>query len=141
MLIKNNKLITICLIALTLILIVVIGCAGIPCYPPEYYAPEEGAPYVAESVTVSTQAGHELVGTLTIPRNVNQPLPGVALITGSSSQNRDHSPADHPEYRFFRQIADALSRQGIVVLRVVKNISDNWYLSKSSYEITHPTLV
>jgi uncharacterized protein len=69
-------------------------------------------------VTVSTQAGHTLVGTLTIPKDVNQPLPGVVLITGSSPQNRDHSPAEHIEYRFFRQIADALSQQGIVVLRM-----------------------
>jgi dienelactone hydrolase len=58
------------------------------------------------------------VGTLTIPKDVNQPLPGVVLITGSSPQNRDHSTADHPEYRLFRQIADALSRRGIVVLRM-----------------------
>jgi dienelactone hydrolase len=118
MLIKNNKLITICPIALTLILILAMGCAGIPCYPPEYYAPEEGAPYIAEEVTVSTQAGHILVGTLTIPKDINKPLPGVVLITGSSPQNRDHSTVEYPEYRIFRQIADALSRQGIAVLRM-----------------------
>jgi hypothetical protein len=100
------------------ILIVFMGCSGIPCSPPEYYAPEEGAPYVAEEVNVSTQAGHSLVGTLTIPRDIIQPLPGVVLITGSSPQNRDHSPAYYPEYRLFRQIADALSRRGIAVLRM-----------------------
>ena len=94
------------------------GCAGIPCNPPEYYAPEEGAPYIAEEVTVSTQAGHILVGTLTIPKDINKPLAGVVLITGSSPQNRDHSPVEYPEYRIFRQIADALSRQGIAVLRM-----------------------
>lgn len=118
MLIKNNTLITICLIALTLILIVAMGCAGISCYPPEYYAPEEGAPYIAEEVTVSTPAGHILVGTLTIPKDISKPLPGVVLITGSSPQNRDHSTVEYPEYRIFRQIADALSRQGIAVLRM-----------------------
>jgi hypothetical protein len=104
--------------ALMLIIVVFMGCAGIPCYPPEYFTPEEGTPYISEEVTVSTQTGHVIVGTLTIPKDVNQPLPGVVLITGSSPQNRDHSPADHPEYRFFRQIADALSRQGIAVLRM-----------------------
>ena len=49
--------------ALMLMLILLMGCSGIPCYPPEYYAPEEGAPYVAEEVNVSTQAGYVLAGT------------------------------------------------------------------------------
>jgi len=105
--------------ALMLILVLCIDCSGIPCYPPEYYAPEEGAPYVAEEVNVSTQAGHVLAGTLTIPKDVNQPLPGVILITGSKPMNRDFTPAFVPEhYRPFRQIADALSRRGIAVLRM-----------------------
>jgi dipeptidyl aminopeptidase/acylaminoacyl peptidase len=118
MLVTDNKFISMLFMALTPILIVFIGCAGIPCSPPEYYAPEEGAPYLAEEVTVSTQAGHLLVGTLTIPKYVTQPLPAVVLITGSSPQNRDHSPAGYHEYRLFRQIADALSQQGIAVLRM-----------------------
>ena len=116
MLITNNKLIAMCLIALMLILIVFMGCSGIPCSPPDYYAPEEGAPYIAEEVSIATKAGHILVGTLTIPKDVNQPLPGVVLVTGSSPQNRDHSPEGYPEYRLFRQIADVLSQQGIAVL-------------------------
>ena len=97
---------------------VITGCSGIPCSPPEYYAPEEDAPYDAEEVNVSTIAGHILVGTLTIPNKLDEPIPGVVLITGSSPQNRDHSPAEYPEYRLFRQIADALSRRGIAVLRM-----------------------
>jgi dipeptidyl aminopeptidase/acylaminoacyl peptidase len=112
------KLIATSLIPFTLMFILLMGCAGIPCAPPEYYAPEPGAPYKAEEVTVPTLEGHELVGTLTIPKKVNNLLPGVVLITGSSPQNRDNSPPYYPEYRFFRQIADALSRRGIVVLRM-----------------------
>lgn len=105
-------------IALMLILVLLVGCSGIPCSPPEYYAPEVGAPYAAEEVNVSTQAEHILSGTLTIPKEVNLPLPGVVLITGSTPSNRDCSSASHPEYRLFRQIADALSRQGVAVLRM-----------------------
>jgi len=112
------KLIATSLIPFTLMLILLMGCVGIPCAPPEYYAPEPDAPYKAEEVTVPTQEGHELVGTLTIPKKVNNLSPGVVLITGSSPQNRDNSPPYHPEYRIFRQIADALSRRGIVVLRM-----------------------
>jgi len=105
--------------ALMLILVMFIGCSGIPCYPPEYYAPEEGAPYVAEEVNVSTQAGHVLAGTLTIPKDINKPLPGVILITGSEPVNRDFTPANAPKYvRPFRQFADALSRRGMAVLRM-----------------------
>ena len=102
-----------------LILVMFIGCSGIPCYPPEYYAPEAGAPYVAEEVNVSTQAGHVLAGTLTIPKDINQLLPGVILITGSEPVNRDFTLANAPKYvRPFRQFADALSRRGIAVLRM-----------------------
>jgi uncharacterized protein len=106
------------LISLMIIFVVLISCAGIPCYPPEFYAPEKGAPYRAEEVTVYNKSGHRLVGTLTIPEDVYHALPGVVLITGSSPQNRDHSPAYPAEYRLFRQIADALSRQGVAVLRM-----------------------
>ena len=59
MLVTENKFITMRFIALTLILIVFMGCAGIPSSPSEYYAPEEGAPNLAEEVTVSTQAGKD----------------------------------------------------------------------------------
>ena len=45
--------------ALTHILIVFLGCTGIPSSPPEYSVPEEGALYLAEEVTVSTQAGED----------------------------------------------------------------------------------
>jgi len=116
--IAKNKSIVMTLNAVMLILIVFTGCANIPCSPPEYYAPEEGAPYIAEGVSITTKEGHLLVGTLTIPKDVNHTVPGVVLITGSSPQNRDHSPLHYPEYRLFRQIADALSRRGIAVLRM-----------------------
>ena len=88
--------------ALMLLLFLSTGCSGIPCSPPEYYAPEHGAPYIAEEVTVSTKAGHILAGTLTIPKNDNQTLPGVVLITGSSPQNRDYSSHPSIPYRLFR---------------------------------------
>ena len=58
------------LISLMIIYVVLISCAGIPCYPPEFYAPEKGAPYRAEEVTVYNKSGHRLVGTLTIPEDV-----------------------------------------------------------------------
>jgi len=97
------------------------GCALIPCYPPSYYDPEPGAPYTAEEAFVSASDGAQLVGTLTLPSDVDPPFPAVILVTGSSPQNRDMmgsriEPACF--YRPFRQIADLLSRQGIAVLRM-----------------------
>ena len=55
--VTDNTFITMRFMALTHILIFFMGCAGLPSSPPEYYAPDEGARYLAEEVAVSTQAG------------------------------------------------------------------------------------
>ena len=97
------------------------GCASNPCYPPSYYEPGPDAPYTAEEVFVSAFDGAQLVGTLTLPTDVDPPLPAVILVTGSSPQNRDMMDSRFEPacfYRPFRQIADSLSRQGIAVLRM-----------------------
>jgi dienelactone hydrolase len=81
------------------------------------YAAPAGAPYTAEEVTVNA-GNHTLAGTLTLPKDARGRVPAVVLITGSGAQDRDsHSPLI-PEYRFFRQVADTLSRRGIAVLRM-----------------------
>jgi dipeptidyl aminopeptidase/acylaminoacyl peptidase len=82
---------------------------------PKYGAPT-GAAYRASEVRIPTSAGHVLAGTLTLP---TRPAPGkvsaVLLITGSgkNERNQGNSPSMP-----FRQLADALSRRGIAVLRV-----------------------
>jgi dipeptidyl aminopeptidase/acylaminoacyl peptidase len=101
-------------------LLVVAGCADIPCRPTSYYAPPAKANYRAEAVRLPTPAGHVLAGTLTLPSDRPPPFPAVVLITGSSPQNRDmtgHWAWPVSTYRPFRQIADALSRKGVAVLR------------------------
>ena len=67
-----------------------IGCANIPCYPPDHYAPDSDAPYTSEEVRVPTTKGHVLAGTLTLPSGSDPTYPAVVLITGSSPQERDH---------------------------------------------------
>jgi len=102
------------------VLLFVSGCAAIPCYRPEHFAPPSGAGYTAEEVRVKTPAGHVLAGTLTLPADAPKPLPAVLLITGSSAQNRDmmsHWSWPVSAYKPFRQIAHALSEHGIAVLR------------------------
>ena len=87
--------------------------------PPDYTAPA-GAPYTAENVTVRSTGGVTLAGTLTLPkqRGAGGRVPAVVLITGSGPQNRDEELPGLKGYRFFRQIADTLSRRGIAVLRL-----------------------
>jgi alpha-beta hydrolase superfamily lysophospholipase len=87
--------------------------------PPDYSAPA-GAPYTAEEVTVQSTGGVVLAGTLTLPRerDTDGRTPAVVLITGSGPQNRDEELPGIKGYRFFRQIADTLSRRGIAVLRL-----------------------
>jgi dienelactone hydrolase len=83
----------------------------------DYSAPAD-APYTAVDVTVPTPAGHTLAGTLTLPKRAAGPVPAVVLITGSGQQDRDAYVPLIPDYRFFRQVANSLSRRGIAVLRM-----------------------
>jgi dienelactone hydrolase len=111
------------IIVFYLCLVVYLGCAHerIPCHPPSHYTPEPGAPYIAEEVQIITNEGYLLAGTLTIPVIESPPFPAVILITASGHSDRDHVGNNkYPinQYRPFRQIADALSRRGIVVLRM-----------------------
>jgi pimeloyl-ACP methyl ester carboxylesterase len=85
--------------------------------PPDYSAPA-GAPYTAAEVRIPTPGGYSLAGTLTLPRDRSGRVPAVVLISGSGQQDRDSAIPGVEGYRPFRQIADALSRRGIAVLRV-----------------------
>jgi dipeptidyl aminopeptidase/acylaminoacyl peptidase len=86
---------------------------------PTSYAPPRGAPYTAEDVVVTTPAGLHLAGTLTRPASRPEArLPAVVLITGSGPQDRDEATPAIRDYRPFREIADTLSRRGVVVLRL-----------------------
>ena len=109
------------IIVCSLFLAAGIGCAQIPCYPPDHYAPEPNAPYTAEEVRVQTSKGHVLAGTLTLPAGSVARYPAVVMVTGSGYQNRDHLQSGRKPvcyYKPFRQIADAISRKGIAVLRM-----------------------
>lgn len=89
-----------------------------PTPKPDYSAPAD-APYTAEDVLVKTPAGHTLAGTLTLPKGANRakPVGAIVTVTGSGPQDRDEA-IGLPGFRPFRQIADALGRRGIAVLRM-----------------------
>lgn len=83
----------------------------------DYSAPP-GAPYTAEDVTVHTPGGFDLGGTLTKPTATSGRLPAVITITGSGQQDRDEYIPFAGGIRLFHELADTLSRRGMVVLRL-----------------------
>ena len=84
-------------------------------YPlwPAYAAPPDGA-YKAEEVSIPAPQGHVLAGTLTTPP-VRKPMPAAVLITGLSPSERN---GGDPPWMPLRDLADALTRAGLAVLRV-----------------------
>ncbi len=83
---------------------------------PDYSAPAN-APYTAEHVKIQATGGHQLAGTLTMPKQRSGPAAVVVTISGSGPQDRDEYIPLAPGYRPFRQFADSLGRRGIAVLR------------------------
>jgi alpha-beta hydrolase superfamily lysophospholipase len=83
-----------------------------PLWPPDAAPPDSA--YRAAAVTIRASEGHTLAGTLTTPRG-RGPFPAAVLITGLSPSNRN---GGQPPWMPLRDIADALTRRGIAVLRV-----------------------
>ncbi|GAB4234614.1 MAG: alpha/beta fold hydrolase [Ekhidna sp.] len=77
---------------------------------------EPKKPYAYKSEDVSfknNEAGIQLAGTLTLPRNIKNP-PVAILISGSGPQDRDQTLFGHKP---FLVLADHLTKEGIAVLR------------------------
>lgn len=79
-----------------------------------YAAPPDGA-YLAMDVSIPAPQGHALAGTLTTPKGATGNLPAALLITGLSPSERN---GGQPPWMPLRDLADALTRAGIAVLRV-----------------------
>ncbi len=91
--------------------------------PVEHKRPQEAAimahshPYVDRDVRFENPAGHnQLAGTLSVPGEKG-PFPAIVLISGTGHNTRDEDVWGH---KVFFVLADALSRQGIAVLRYDK---------------------
>ena len=83
-----------------------------PLWPP-YAAPPDRA-YAAVDVAIRASGGAVLAGTLTMPTH-SKPVAAAVLITGLSPHERNNG---QPPWMPLRDIADALTRAGIAVLRV-----------------------
>jgi uncharacterized protein len=84
------------------------------------YKPQDNASYSYEEIRIKLPCGDILAGSLTYPKDIQEKIPAVLLITGSAPHDRDNSSPEEPgtAYRPFRQIADRLSSNGIAVLRM-----------------------
>lgn len=78
-------------------------------------ATEEAVPYIVEEVTFEN-GDITLAGTLTLPPT-DGPHPVVVLVSGSGPQDRDETLGGGIAIKPFRLLADALTREGIAVLR------------------------
>ncbi len=76
---------------------------------------DEPVPYDVEDVTFEN-GDVTLAGTLTLPPR-GGPHPVIVLVSGSGPQNRDESLGGGITIRPFRLLADALTREGVAVLR------------------------
>jgi pimeloyl-ACP methyl ester carboxylesterase len=77
--------------------------------------PKPPFPYEVIEVVMPSPRGHELHGTLTIPRETGaRGVPGVVLVSGSGPQDRDETVLGH---RPFLVLADRLTSAGIACLR------------------------
>lgn len=75
--------------------------------------PKPPYPYHTEEVTVPSDGGVRLAGTVIMPEG-SGPFPAVVFVTGSGPQDRDEALLGH---RPFLVIADYLARHGIASLR------------------------
>jgi uncharacterized protein len=89
--------------------------AAPPEAPKRPQEPKPPYPYKSEDITYNDPKGSRQYGaTITIPPG-SGPFPAALLITGSGPQNRDEELFGHKP---FAVVADALTRNGFVVLRV-----------------------
>ena len=79
------------------------------------YGAPLGAGYSAVEVEVHCKQGHKLAGTLTRPLLGKGKRPAAILITGLSPSERN---GGSPPWMPLRDLADALTRAGVIVLRV-----------------------
>lgn len=75
----------------------------------------EDVPYRVEAVTFGN-GEVTLAGTLTLPPGAG-PHPAVVLVSGSGPQDRDETLGGGIAIKPFRLLADALTREGVAVLR------------------------
>ena len=84
-------------------------------FAPAPAAPEKTAE-AGEAVVIG-EAPWQLPGTLTLPENIQGPVPAVVLVHGSGPNDSDESVG---AVKPFRDLAQALSQRGIAVLRYDK---------------------
>jgi len=75
------------------------------------------AQYTSRDVSIKTDDGVMLAGTLTVPNSAATPMPGFVLVHGSGCNDRDETIGPN---KIFAQLANRLSNDGYAVLRYDK---------------------
>jgi uncharacterized protein len=89
----------------------------VPKRPQEDAIAASDPPYLQRDVRFDNPTGHNhLAGTLTVPRGKG-PFPAIVLISGTGHNTRDEEVWGH---KVFLVLADALTRDGVAVLRYDK---------------------
>ncbi len=70
-----------------------------------------------EEIALDAGTGYPLGGTLSLPKDAQQPLPAVLLVSGSGANPRDEIVGAN---RVFAQLAHGLSSRGLITLRFDK---------------------
>jgi dienelactone hydrolase len=86
-----------------------------PATPPPLPLPSPR--YTSHDVSIRTDDGVSLAGTLTLPNSAATPLPGFVLVHGSGCNDRDETIGPN---KIFAQLANRLSNDGYAVLRYDK---------------------
>ena len=70
-----------------------------------------------ETITVGSHSEYPLSGTLTLPDNLNHPVPAVVLVHGSGASDQDEKVG---KLKPFRDLSEGLAVNGIASLRYDK---------------------
>jgi dienelactone hydrolase len=89
---------------------------------------------ITENITIGSGTEWELAGRLTLPREIDSPVPAVVLVHGSGAHDMDQTIFDN---RPFREIAEYLSSNGIAVIRYNKrNLTHGVRMYESDTAVT-----
>lgn len=84
-----------------------------------YHLPDYAKPghYLEQAIVVDSDNIHKLDGTLTLPNNLDQPVPVIVLLHGSGPNDQDEAIGPN---KMFKDLAIGLANFGIATLRYNK---------------------
>ena len=72
---------------------------------------------IQEKIIIGENTNHPLSGILTLPDNIDKPVPAIVLVHGSGPSNMDEKVG---KLTPFKDLAEGLASRGIAVIRYDK---------------------